>query len=109
MPMVVYTEEEVTAKCDEAVALATADMSERLVIREVEITRLEKELRRAYRCIVGFYQSRRRGELLSDTAVSYHCMTIAAAKRSHLGNGSLEGADYFVGKPVEELHAALSL
>lgn len=71
-----------------------------------EIERLTTELGRAYRALHGFANARRKGELLNDTAFSYHAPTVGAAAR-FVREQSLEGADYFVGKPIAVLRAAL--
>jgi hypothetical protein len=63
------------------------------------------ELERAYRCIQGMHNALQKG---SEFAVGYHAPTIAAAKR-FVFEGDLGGSEYFIGKPVEALHAALKL
>lgn len=72
----------------------------------VEIERLKIELGRAYRALHGFAHAHRKGERLNDTAVGYHSPTIGAAAR-FVREQSLDGAEYFVGKPVAVLHEAL--
>lgn len=72
-----------------------------------ENERLKKELERAYRCIRGFWTAHEKGETLARTPVAYHCTTIGAACR-FVSSGALDGAEYFVGKPVEVLHNALN-
>lgn len=72
-----------------------------------EIERLEKELGRAYRALRGFWTAREKGELLDKTAMAYHSPTIGAACR-FVGERSLDGAKYFIGKPVDVLHNALN-
>ena len=64
------------------------------------------ELQRAYRCIQGMHHAISTGKPFE--AEAYHAPTIAAAKR-FVFEGALDGSDYFMGKPVEVLHAALSL
>lgn len=70
---------------------------------KARIASLETELERAYRALVG-YQSGR----LNDAARAYHALTVAAAKR-FVFEDALDGSEYFIGKPVEVLHAALRL
>lgn len=69
---------------------------------------LREELERAYRCISGFYVSRRKGELLDKTTFAYHSPTVAAARR-YVTEGELDGSEYFIGKNVSVMHAALDL
>lgn len=69
---------------------------------------LRQELERAYRCISGFYTRHRKGELLDKTTLAYHSPTIAAARR-FVAEGELGGAEYFIGKNVSVMHAALDL
>lgn len=64
------------------------------------------ELGRSYRCIQGMHNTLTRG--ISFSAEAYHAPTIGAAKR-FVFEGSLDGSDYFIGKPVDVLHAALAL
>ena len=68
---------------------------------------LKEELGRAYRCIVGLYnkipQNEKKGAMFF-----YHSLTIAAAKRC-VYKDQMDGAEYFVGKGVEELHNAMNL
>lgn len=61
---------------------------------------------RAYRCIQGMHNALARG--ISFSAEAYHAPTIGAAKR-YVFEGAIDGSDFFVGKPVEVLHAALAL
>lgn len=67
---------------------------------------LQTELGRAYRCIQGMHNALARG--IHFSAEAYHSPTIGAAKR-YVFEGALDGSDYFIGKPVEVLHAALAL
>lgn len=71
-----------------------------------EIERLRSELCRAYRALHGYSNAATRGERLPDAAVGYHAPTVAAASR-YVRLDALDGADYFIGKPVSVLHAAL--
>lgn len=71
-----------------------------------EIERLKTELGRAYRALHGYSNAQRKGEMLNETAVGYHAPTAGAAAR-FVREGSLEGSEYFVGKHVSVLHAAL--
>lgn len=82
-----------------------ADITGAMLSGAKEIERLTTELERAYRCISGFYTARRKGELLDVTAFTYHSPTIGAARR-FIKDGALDGADYFVGKPIGVLHSA---
>jgi len=66
---------------------------------------LKTELVRAYRCIQGMHHAINKGGQFNET---YHAMTIAAAKR-YVFEDDLSGSDYFIGKPVEVMHAALRL
>ena len=68
---------------------------------------LEIELGRAYRCIEGM-QNAMRTLPPSSFPFAYHSLTIGAAKR-FVYQGALDGSDYFINKPVDELHAALGL
>ena len=61
---------------------------------------------RAYRCIQGMHNALTLG--ISFAAEAYHAPTIGAAKRFVFEN-ALDGSDYFMGKPVDVLHAALKL
>lgn len=70
---------------------------------------LETELGRAYRALQAFANAESKGELLTRRTFTYHSATIAAAKRFVFEGNTLDGADYFEGKPVEVLHAALRL
>lgn len=67
---------------------------------------LKEELERAYRCIRGFFTFANRGDLPDKMMIAYHSPTIGAACR-YVSTGSLDGARYFIGKPVEVLHNAL--
>ena len=73
---------------------------------ENQLTHLRTELGRAYRALDAFANAQRAGRMLNDTAVGYHSLTIGAAAR-FAREGALDGADYFIGKPVDVLHAAL--
>jgi len=63
------------------------------------------ELGRAYRCIQGMHNALNKGSTFDD---GYHSLTLGAAKR-FVFEGAIDGSDYFVGKKVEVLHAALAL
>ena len=67
------------------------------------IARLEQELARAYRALVGFDSGK-----LTAASRAYHAPTLAAAKR-FVFEDALDGSEYFTGKPVDVLHAALRL
>jgi len=67
-----------------------------------EVQRLEKELGRAYRALRGLYSFVVTGETPDRTMLAYHSPTIAAAIR-FVDEGSLDGAEYFIGKPFEVL------
>lgn len=69
---------------------------------------LEHELDRAYRALCGYAKAAEKGTVLGDATVAYHAPTVAAAKRWTL-EGEMDGSDYFIGKPVDVLHAALKL
>lgn len=69
------------------------------------IAHLEQELGRAYRCVRGFHSFA--GMTAPDTFRGYHALTIGAAIR-FVHDGSLDGSDYFVGKPVEVLQQVLA-
>ena len=71
-----------------------------------ESERLRTELGRAYRALNAYTSARDRGEPLPDHAVAYHSLTEAAAKR-FVNHGALDGSEYFIGKSVDVLHAAL--
>lgn len=64
------------------------------------------ELERAYRALHGFYYAHTQGKLLDKTALAYHGPTIGAAAR-FIHEGSVDGAAYFEGKPIDVLHDAL--
>jgi hypothetical protein len=83
------------------------DALDELLPKHPEIERLTNELERAYRCICGFHTAMRKGQLIDRTAAAYHSPTIGAARR-FVKEGTLDGADYFIGKPVEVLHRALA-
>lgn len=63
------------------------------------------EQERAYRCIQGMHNAMNKGTPFDE---GYHSLTLGAAKR-FVFEGALDGSDYFVGKKVEVLHAALAL
>ena len=73
---------------------------------EAELERLRTELGRAYRLICAHENARRKGMMLADAAHAYHSLTIGAAFR-HQTENALDGAEYFIGKKVDVLHAAL--
>jgi len=68
-----------------------------------EVLRLRTELGRAYRALRGFYSFAAKAEVPNKTMMAYHALTIGASIR-FVNYGSLDGADYFVGKPVDVLH-----
>jgi len=70
------------------------------------LAQARKEQERAYRCIQGMHNALALG--ISFSAEAYHAPTIGAAKR-YVFEGALDGSDYFIGKPVDVLHAALAL
>lgn len=63
------------------------------------------ELQRAYRCIQGLHNAIVKGGQFNE---AYHALTIGAAKR-FVFEGALDGSEFFTGKPVAVLHAALRL
>jgi len=69
------------------------------------IERHRAELGRTYRCIQGMYHSLTTGK---EFNLGYHAPTVAAAKR-FVFEGHLDGSEYFMGKSVDVLHAALRL
>jgi len=73
---------------------------------ENELEHLRTELERAYRALAAYTNARDRGEPLPDHAVAYHSLTEAAAKQ-FVNSGALDGSEYFIGKSVDVLHAAL--
>jgi len=73
---------------------------------ENELERLRTELGRAYNALVAYTNARDRGAPLPDHAIAYHSLTEAAAKR-FVNHGALDGSEYFIGKSVDVLHAAL--
>ena len=73
---------------------------------ENELEHLRTELGRAYRALYAYTNAHAKGEPLSDAAVGYHSLTEAAAKR-FVNHGALDGSEYFIGKSVDVLHAAL--
>jgi hypothetical protein len=73
---------------------------------ENEIERLRTELGRAYRALHAYTHAHRLGKPLADAAVGYHSLTEAAAMRFK-NHGALDGSEYFIGKSVDTLHAAL--
>lgn len=68
--------------------------------------RMRTELGRAYRALAAYTHARDHGQPLPDHAVAYHSLTEAAAKR-FVSHGALDGSEYFIGKSVDVLHAAL--
>lgn len=68
---------------------------------------MKLELENAYRCIQGLYKIVNERPTQSAT-LAYHRLTIAAAKR-FVYLGELDGAEYFIGKSVDELTAAMIL
>jgi len=73
---------------------------------ENEIERLRYELGRAYRALAAYTLAYAKNEPLNDAAIEYHSLTEAAAKR-FVNHGALDGSEYFIGKSVDVLHAAL--
>lgn len=73
------------------------------LLRLLAQARTEQE--RAYRCIQGMHNALHKGIPFDE---GYHSLTLGAAKR-YVFEGALDGSDYFVGKKVEVLHAALAL
>lgn len=71
-----------------------------------ELQRLRTELWRAYRALTAYTNARDRGRSLPDHAIAYHSPTEAAAKR-FVNHGAMDGSEYFIGKSVDVLHAAL--
>jgi len=83
-----------------------ARTAKRVAELDAEVMRLEQDLGRAYRALHGFYNAHT-GKITADPHMeAYHLPTIGAAAR-FVYEQSLEGADYFVGKKIEVLHAAL--
>lgn len=74
---------------------------------EGQMQQLRTELGRAYRCIKGMHNALTtlQAEMPGN---GYHLPTVAAANR-FVFEDSLDGTDYFIGKPVDVLHAALAL
>lgn len=68
---------------------------------------LEIELCRAYRCIQAMHNAMQTLPV-SSFPLAYHSLTIGAAKR-FVYEGQLDGSEYFIGKPPEVLHEALTL
>ena len=64
------------------------------------------ELGRAYRCIQGMHNAMQKDP--ASFPEGYHAPPIGAAKR-YVFEDALDGSDYFIGKPVDVLHAALAL
>ena len=73
---------------------------------ENELEHLRTELGRAYRALNAYTNARDRRLPLAESAVAYHSLTEAAAKR-FVNTGALDGSEYFIGKSVDVLHAAL--
>ena len=71
-----------------------------------EIERLEKELGRAYRALQAFYRCIVSGRTPDDTMLAYHSPAVGAAIR-YVDEEAMDGADYFVGKHISELHEVL--
>jgi hypothetical protein len=84
------------------------DVEQAVAAQKTKTSDLEKELGRAYRCIRGFWTVTHKGEVADRTMLAYHSPTIGAACR-FVADGSLDGAEYFIGKQVDVLHAALKL
>lgn len=73
----------------------------------LDAKRYRTELGRAYRCIQGLHNALT--AMKADIPGNgYHALTIAAAKR-FIFEGALDGSEYFEGKHVSVLHAALRL
>jgi hypothetical protein len=71
------------------------------------MTDMKAELEKAYRCIRGFYQHARDGQIPDRTFLGYQLSTIAAAVR-YVGEDALDGSEYFIGKNVEVLQSTLA-
>jgi hypothetical protein len=70
---------------------------------------LKTELERAYRCIQGLHKAMNANPSVGNGfAGGYHAPVIGAAKR-FVFEGALDGSEYFTGKPIDVLHAALKL
>lgn len=70
------------------------------------LSKARMELGRAYRCVQGMHHALSEGAAFSSEA--YHAPTIGAAKR-FVFEGAIDGSEYFTGKHVSVLHAALAL
>jgi hypothetical protein len=68
---------------------------------------LQTELERAYRALRGIYGKIANGEQPNDAMLAYHSLTLGAAMR-FVDTGELDGSEYFIGKPVDVLHAELA-
>ena len=89
-------------------ALASAEHKQEQEVQKVdEVASLKTELGRAYRCIMGMHTALKAANVEFGSS-GYHTPTIGAAKR-FVWEGELDGSNYFIGKPVEVLHAALRL
>lgn len=73
---------------------------------ENELEHLRTELGRAYCALAAYTHAHAKGKPLPEHAVAYHSLTEAAAKR-FVNHGALDGSEYFIGKSVDVLHAAL--
>ena len=73
---------------------------------ENELEHLRTELGRAYRALCAYTHAHKNGKPLNEATVAYHSLTEAAALR-FVNHGVLDGAEYFICKPVEVLHAVL--
>lgn len=71
-----------------------------------DLAQMRTELGRAYRCIQGMHSALHKNP--ASFPEGYHAPTIGAAKR-FVFEDALDGSEYFIGKPVDLLHAALRL
>ena len=87
-----------------AAELTSADAT--ITELRAQVEALKTDIGRAYRALHGYATANRRGAVLNATATSYHLPTAGAAAR-FVNHGALDGSEYFIGKPVAVLHAAL--
>lgn len=88
-------------------ALTTKEANKLMDDQASRIVFLEEELGRAWRALHAYAYAARVGKALPSATAAYHELAIAAASR-FVHEGSFDGTAYFVGKPVEALHEALS-
>jgi len=67
---------------------------------------LETELARAYRALRGIYGATANGHMPDAAMLGYHAPALGAAMR-FVGEGKLDGSEYFIGKDVSVLRAEL--